>query len=233
MLTDQQKERYNRQILLPNFGEAAQEKLLKAKVLVVGAGGLGCPVLQYIVGAGIGNVGIIDADVVSLSNLQRQILYTEAEIGQYKAELAAKKMAALNSDVSFEVYTEFLSEENAKAIIAKYDMVVGATDNFKSRYLIDKYTKELGLPFVHGSIGEYEGQYTVFNYKGSMAYADLFPNSNADGGKVLGVMGALPGVIGSYMGWEVIKIASEVGEVAANKLFIYNGLNNKIHQLKY
>lgn len=233
MLTQEQKERYNRQILLPNFGEAAQEKLLKAKVLLVGAGGLGCPVLQYIVGAGVGHIGIIDADVVSLSNLQRQILYTEAEIGQYKAELAAQKMKALNSDVTFEVITSFLNDENALDIIKQYDIVVGATDNFKSRYLIDLHTKTLGIPFVHGSIGESEGQYTVFNYKGSLAYSDLFPNSNADGGKVLGVMGALPGVIGSYMAWEVIKIASEVGEVAANKLFIYNGLNNKVHQIKY
>ncbi len=232
-LSQQQRERYSRQILLSDFQEEAQLKLLASKVLVVGAGGLGCPVLQYLTGAGIGHIGIVDADVVSLSNLQRQILYTHAEIGQSKAKLASEKMQALNADVEFQVYPYFLNEENAFDIIKKYDVVVGATDNFSSRYLIDKCTKELGIPYVHGSIGEYEGQYSVFSYKGSPAYADLFPQGNDDNGKVMGVIGAVPGIIGSLMAWEVVKIAANIGDVSAGVLHIFNGLSHRFQAINF
>ncbi len=230
-LSQQQQERYNRQLILSDFGEGVQLKLLKTKVLVVGAGGLGCPVLQYITGAGIGHIGIMDADNVSRSNLQRQILYTESEIGQPKAVLAAEKMKVLNPDVAFTVYPYFLDEDNAFEIIKQYDVVVGATDNFQSRYLIDHYTNQLNIPFVHGSIGAYEGQYSVFNYHGSPSYSDLFPECKEDDNKLLGVIGVLPGIIGSLMAWEVIKIVGQIGDVNAGKLHVYNGLNNKFLSL--
>lgn len=233
MLKQDELERYNRQILLPEFGELGQEKLKKNSVLVVGAGGLGCPVLQYLVGAGIGKIGIMDADIVNISNLQRQILYTEDEIGKYKAEIAAQKMNQLNSEIEIVVSTKFMTTENAERIISQYDIVVGATDNFNSRYLIDRYTRLQNKPFVHGSVADFEGQFSVFNYNGSPSYSDIFPTSPPDEGKILGVIGAVPGIIGSYMAWEVLKIASQVGNVSSDGLYIYKGLNNKVLKLAY
>lgn len=233
MLKQDELERYNRQILLPGFGELGQKKLKKNSVLIVGAGGLGCPVLQYLVGAGIGKIGIMDADMVSISNLQRQILYTEDEIGKYKAEIAAQKMNLLNSEIEIVVSTKFMTTENAERIICQYDIVVGATDNFNSRYLIDKYTRLQNKPFVHGSVADFEGQFSVFNYNGSPSYSDIFPTSPPDEGKILGIIGAVPGIIGSYMAWEVLKIASQVGNVSSDGLYIYKGLNNKLLKLAY
>ncbi len=233
MISDSEKSRYDRQIILPGVGEEGQEKIKNISVLVVGAGGLGCPVLQYLTGAGIGKIGIIDADRVSLSNLQRQILYTEAEIGEFKAELAAQKMKGLNANVEFSVYPFFLSQDNMNSILDEYDIIVGATDNFESRYLIDAYCKANQKPFVHGSIADFEGQFSVFNFQQSPSYADVFPKHEKVDAKVVGVLGALPGIIGSYMALEVIKIASELNNVASDALYIFNGLNNRLVKLKY
>ncbi|WP_066632153.1 HesA/MoeB/ThiF family protein [Labilibacter marinus] len=226
-------ERYNRQVMLPGMGEEGQEKLSKVSVLVVGAGGLGCPVIQYLTGAGIGTIGIIDADDISLTNLQRQILYTEEEIGMNKAEVAAKKMAGLNSTVDFKVYTHFLTEENAEKLIGAYDIIVGATDNLESRYLINKYTSKLQKPFVHGAVSDFEGRFSVFNYQGSPSYSDVFPTPPESKGGILGVIGALPGTIGSHMALEVIKIAAQVGKVSNDGLYIFDGLNSSLMKLKY
>lgn len=218
------KERYARHIILPEIGEAGQEKLYQAKVLVVGAGGLGAPILQYLVAAGIGRIGIMDADVVSLSNLQRQILYRENELGKPKSEMAKATLQALNSECQIDTYAFHLNEANAEEIISKYDIVVGATDNFASRLLIDKHTKAQGKAFVHGSICEFSGQVSVFNYHGGPAYTDLFPDQPEEGSLPLGVMGVLPGIIGSMQAAEVIKIVLGIGEVLSGKLLMYDVL---------
>ncbi len=233
MLNNTDLERYNRQIMLPGIGEEGQVKLRQCKVLVVGAGGLGCPVIQYLTGAGIGKLGIIDADKISLTNLQRQILYTEEEIGLYKAEVAAQKMQQLNTTVEFETYTYFLTEENAESIISQYDIVIGATDNLDSRYLINQYSIQLQKPFVHGAVSDFEGRFSVFNYKGSPSYSDVFPVPPENKGGLLGVIGALPGTIGSHMALETIKIASGVGKVSSDGLYIFNGLDSSLMKLKY
>ena len=225
-----QKERYSRHTMLKDVGEAGQQKLLNAKVLVVGAGGLGAPVLQYLTAAGVGNIGIVDGDVVSLSNLQRQILYSTDDIDLPKVETAARKLKQLNPDVVFDVYPLMLSEKNAEEIIAKYDIVVGASDNFSSRYLIDAITKLQQKPFVHASIGEYEGQLSVFNYQGAMSYADLFPGMQDDA-QVSWVIGVLPGIIGAYQANEVIKIICGIGQVLCNRLLIVDALSCEIQML--
>ncbi len=223
-MNKQQLDRYARHIILPEIGEAGQEELASAKVLVVGAGGLGAPILQYLVAAGIGAIGIMDADVVSLSNLQRQILYREDQIGMPKVDKAKLMLSQLNSECQLDTYPYHLTEENAEQIISKYDIVVGATDNFASRLLIDKYSKQMSKPFVHGSICEFSGQVSVFNYKGGYSYTDLFPDQPNENLLPLGVMGVLPGIIGSMQAAEVIKIVLGIGEVLSGKLLMYDVL---------
>jgi adenylyltransferase/sulfurtransferase len=225
-MNEKQKQRYNRHILLTQVGEEGQEKLLQAKVLVVGAGGLGSPVLQYLTAAGIGVVGIVDDDVVGLSNLQRQVLYREDQVGELKAIKAESTLKALNSDVVVHTYPCMLDEENAEKIISGYDVVVGATDNFTSRKLIDKATAKLQIPFVHGSIGEFEGQVSVFNCNGGISYSDLFPDTPDEARLPSGVIGVLPGIIGSLQATEVIKIILGIGTLLSGKLLIYNCLES-------
>ncbi len=230
-LTTEENERYNRQIIIENFGKTNQLKLKNAKVLVIGAGGLGCPVIQYLVASGIGQIGIVDADSVSLSNLQRQILFTEDEIGFSKAEIAANKMNKLNSLVQIQMFNEFLDEKLADILFPKYDVVVGCTDSFHTRYLIDTKSQKFGIPFVHGAINEFEGQLTIFNYNGSSSYANLFGNQPQELSKPRGVIGAISGIIGSLMALEVIKIITATGTVHSNKLLLYNGLKNAFTQI--
>ena len=223
-MTEQQTERYKRHIVLPEIGIEGQEKLLKAKVLVIGAGGLGSPILQYLVASGIGKIGILDDDKISLSNLQRQVLYREHQIGQSKVNKAQETLTQLNSDVNIEVYETRLDKSNATEIIRNYDLVIAATDNFESRIQIDKATKELSIPFINGSIGEFEGQVSVFNYQGGPSYSDLFPNSPDESALPLGVIGVLPGIIGSIQACEAIKIILGIGENLSGKLLIFNAL---------
>lgn len=227
-MNETQKERYNRHIILDEINEQGQQKLLDAKVLVVGAGGLGAPVLQYLCAAGVGTIGIMDADVVSLSNLQRQILYSEEQIGESKTEKAKARLNRLNSDVNIETYPFFLTDENANEIISKYDVVVGATDNFHSRKCTDKVTKAQKKAFVHASIGEFQGQLSVFNYNGSASYTDLFPDVPDNADLPLGVLGVLPGIIGSLQACEVLKIILNIGDVLSGKLLIYDALKNNM-----
>lgn len=230
-MNQEQKERYNRHIILSEVGEEGQEKLLKAKVLVVGAGGLGAPVLQYLVAAGIGTIGIMDKDTVNLSNLQRQILYREDQIGKPKVEMAKKGLSALNSDVEIITYPFVLHESNAAEIIVNYDIVVGATDSFISRKCIDKETKKQRKPFVHASIGEFEGQLSVFNYKGGLSYGDLFPDTPEEKEMSLGVIGILPGILGSMQANEVVKIILGIGDVLSGKLLVYSALSASVNVL--
>ena len=232
-MTSTDLDRYNRQIILPGIGENGQNKICEASVLVVGAGGLGCPVIQYLTGAGFGEIGIIDADKISISNLQRQIIYAENEIGEYKADIAKQKMLNLNSTVKIKTFTHFLNDDNAELIISHYDIIIGATDNLESRYTINKYCIKLNKPFVHGAVSDFEGRFSVFNYKGSPSYSDVFPTPPKNNDKILGVIGALPGIIGSHMALEAIKIATQVGKISCDGLYIFNGLDNTLIKLKY
>ncbi|HAJ99691.1 MAG TPA: adenylyltransferase [Bacteroidales bacterium] len=233
MLTEQEKDRYIRHTMIPQIGESGQEKIKQAKVLVIGAGGLGCPVLFYLTAAGVGSIGIVDADTVAFSNLQRQILYSEHDIGKPKVLVAAGKLSAINSSVKINTYQLFLDATTAEQLFPEYDIVVGATDNFDSRYIIDKFTKLYQKPFVHGSIHEFEGQAGVFNYHGSWSYSDLFPEQTAAECLSLGVMGVLPGIIGSIMSAEVIKILTGAGDVVAGKLLVYNALDNSFNCIRF
>ena len=234
-------ERYQRQIILPEFGEEGQQKLLKAKVLVIGAGGLGCPVLQYLVAAGIGTIGIVDDDTVALNNLHRQVLYSVNDIGLSKAEKATKILQQLNPGIKIIPYNERLTTQNAFMIIDDFDIIIDGTDNFSTRYMINDACVLLSKPLVYGAISQFEGQVSVFNpqpLKGSneaVNYRDLFPDPPRDG-EVLncaeaGVLGVLPGIIGTMMANETIKLITEIGEPLINQLLTYNALNNQVYIL--
>lgn len=231
-------ERYHRQIILPEFGEEGQQKLLAAKVLVVGAGGLGCPALQYLAAAGVGTIGIVDDDVVSLSNLHRQVLYSVNDIGLSKAERAAAILQKLNTGINIISHNERLVNQNSLMLFDEYDIIIDGTDNFSTRYMINDACVLLNKPLVYGAISQFEGQVSVFNprpLKGSdetVNYRDLFPDPPKDG-EVLncaeaGVLGVLPGIIGTMMANETIKLITGIGEVLVDQLFTYNALNNQV-----
>ncbi len=225
------KERYNRQLLLTGFGEQAQLKLLQSRVLVVGAGGLGVPVLQYLSGMGVGQIGIIDHDTVAESNLHRQVLYTTTDIGAPKAIVAAERLNALNPELEYIVFNELLTTGNALSVIGMFDVVVDCTDNFPTRYLINDACVILNKPFVYGAIHQYEGQVSVFNHNGSATYRSLFPHAPVPG-VVLdcnanGVLGILPGIIGCYQANETIKLLTGIGELLTNKMLIIDTLSNE------
>ena len=215
-------ERYKRQIILPEIGEEGQKKILNSSVLLVGAGGLGAPIALYLAAAGVGRIGIIDGDTVSLSNLQRQILYTVDEVGLSKAQCAAKRLKALSPDTTIDVYDKWLTNENAWDIIAGYDIVVDGCDNYATRYIIDDVCAKLHRPYIYGAIGEFKGQLSVFNYKGGTRYSDVFPDKeNLENKKVSppGVIGTSTGVIGSLQATEAIKVIVDSEYVFSNRLF--------------
>ena len=220
--------RYNRQINLPQVGSAGQQKLKQAKVLVIGAGGLGCAVLPYLVSAGIGKIGIIDGDKVDETNLQRQILYSESSIGNSKVNEAKAKLESLNSTIIIESYNEFLNPKNARAVIKNYDIIVDATDTISIRYLINDVCVLENKPFVYGSVYRFEGQISVFNYKNGPTYRCLFKDEKAivQNCEEVGVLGTTVGFVGMLQANEVVKIILEIGEVLAGKLLIYNALTN-------
>jgi sulfur-carrier protein adenylyltransferase/sulfurtransferase len=231
-------ERYERQILLPQLGRAGQEKLLQAKVLVVGAGGLGCPVLQYLAAAGVGTLGIVDGDTVSLHNLHRQVLYTVHDIGLPKVERAAFVLRQLNPDITIITCNERLTVENALDIIGLFDIVVDGTDNFSSRYLINDACVLLRKPLVYGAVSKFEGQVAVFNYEQgqgvrSANYRDLFPQPPGEGEirncAETGVLGVLPGIIGMMQANETIKLITGMGQPLINQFLMFNALNNQTY----
>ncbi len=226
-LSEKESARYARQIMLNDIGNSGQELLKAAKVLVVGAGGLGAPVSQYLCAAGIGEIGIVDNDIVSVSNLQRQVLYTTSNQSRPKVEIAKQRLNDLNPFCKINVYKERLDAENAFDIISNYHIVVDCTDNFKTRYLLDEVCGKLKKPLVYGSIEDFSGQLTVFHYREGVSYASLFPEKPSKelmNGQPLGVMGAIPGVIGSLQATEVIKIITGVGEVLCGTLLLYDAL---------
>ena len=231
--------RYNRQIILKEFGKEAQEKLLNAKVLVAGAGGLGCPALLYLVAAGAGTIGIVDFDVVDISNLQRQTLYGVDDIGKSKAETAVKKLKSFNPEIEFRIYDLKLDNQNALKIISDYDVVIDGTDNFETRYLINDACVLLDKPLVYGAVMRFEGQAGVFNYKDDDTgiktnYRDLFPIP-PDADSVVscnegGVLGVVPGIIGTMQAAEAIKIITGIGDVLCNSVLSYNILTNTFYK---
>jgi adenylyltransferase/sulfurtransferase len=226
--------RYERQTALKELGEAGQQKLLQAKVLVIGAGGLGCPVLQYLTAAGVGEIGIADDDIVSLNNLHRQVLYSENHVGQLKAEAAMSVLQAMNSSVKINQYNSRLDNKNILSIIRLYDVVIDATDNIPTRYVINDACYLLKKPLIYGSVLKFEGQVAVFNCNTNITYRDLFPqqpkeNEVADCNEA-GVIGVLPGIIGSLQAAEAIKIITGIGRVASGKLITYNMLGNSLYE---
>ena len=228
MLSPQEKSRYSKQIILPEIKIGGQEKLCSAKVLVIGAGGLGCPVLQYLTAAGVGTIGIADGDTVDISNLQRQVLYTEQEIGQQKVAVAEKKLFALNPNVRFKVYPVFINSNNALDIIRDYDIVVDGSDNFATRYLINDACLILDKPLVSGAIYKFEGQVSVLNYNNGPTYRCIFPDPPGEGESPncadIGVIATLPGIVGSIQANEVIKMITGVGTVLSGKLLVIDTL---------
>ena len=232
-------QRYQRQTILPGMGDAGQYKLLSGSVLVMGAGGLGCPVLQYLAAAGVGTIGIADSDTVSLTNLHRQVLYTMEDIGKPKAQMAAMHLRQLNPDIHYQVFNENISAHSIIHMMKEYDVVVDGTDNFATRYLINDACVLLGKPLVFGAISRFEGQVCVFNVPAGLQgdcihYRDLFPHPPKDG-EVLncaesGVLGVLPGIIGSLMANEAIKLLTGLGKPLSGSLLTYNALTNETMQ---
>jgi sulfur-carrier protein adenylyltransferase/sulfurtransferase len=225
MLTDTEKELYNRQIILPGFDENTQEKLSQSKVLVVGAGGLGSAVCLYLAASGIGTLGIVDNDQVSLSNLQRQVLYSFNEVGQGKAQMAKERLTKQNPLIKIIAYPEFLNNQNVEKIIGDYDIIVGALDNAPARYLVNDFCKKLGKIYVHGAISDFYGQVAVFDFKDDKSYRDLFPEVSSETAPK-GVIATLPGITGTLMANEVIKIITGIGEVLINKILLIDILEN-------
>lgn len=218
--------RYDRQLILPEIGEAGQRRLQSASVLVVGVGGLGSPVSLYLAGAGVGRIGLVDDDVVSISNLQRQVLYAEEQVGRPKVLCAKARLEALNSEIEVTAYAERLTEKNAAELIAPYDIVVDGCDNFATRYLINDTCVALGKPYVYGAICELDGQVSVFNLHPGSAinrtYRDLYPleeEMHLMPPPSKGVVGITPGLVGCVEAGEALKLICGYGEVLDGKLW--------------
>jgi molybdopterin/thiamine biosynthesis adenylyltransferase/rhodanese-related sulfurtransferase len=235
-MTEAQAKRYSRHILIPEVGEEGQFKLLDSKVLLIGAGGLGSPAAYYLAAAGVGTLGIIDADVVDDSNLQRQILHNTERIGQYKAESARQTLTALNPDVKVEVYLERLDETNVQRLVDEYDVIIDGTDNFPTRYLLNDAAIIANKPVVHGSVFRFEGQVTVFKPYDGPCYRCLFPEppppALAPSCSEAGVLGVLPGIIGLLQAVETIKLLLDLGEPLVGRLLTYDALSGEFNELR-
>ncbi|EJG03193.1 uba/thif-type nad/fad binding protein [Flavobacterium sp. F52] len=222
------EERYKRQTVLKEFGEESQRKLRRSSVLVVGAGGLGTAVMQYLNAMGIGTLGIIDNDTVSLSNLQRQVIYNEDDLGRPKVGAAGNFLKKQNSQTKINMYYAFLDTENALRIIEGYDLVVDATDNLSARYLVNDACVLLGKPFIYGALHGFEGHVSVFNYKKGPTYRCLYPQppaaSEIPNCAENGVLGVVPGIIGNIQALEAVKVICRIGKPLSGRLMIYNAL---------
>jgi len=235
-LTEDQRGRYSRHLLIPEVGEVGQLKLLDAKVLLLGAGGLGSPAALYLAAAGVGTLGIVDADTVDASNLQRQILHNTDRLGQYKTESARETINALNPDVKVVEHRTRLSAENVLDLIRDYDVVVDGADNFPTRYALNDASVILNKPVVHGSIFRFEGQTTVFKPYDGPCYRCLFPEPPpaelAPSCAEAGVLGVLPGIIGSLQAIEAIKLILGIGDPLIGRLLLYDALETSFRELK-
>lgn len=236
MLSKEEKHTYIRQIMLNEIGLEGQLKLKQTKVAVVGAGGLGCPVLMYLASCGIGTIGIIDFDTVDRTNLHRQVLYGSNDVGKKKALAAAERLTSFYPEINFTVHDVMLNESNVQEIFTNYDLVVDGCDNFATRYIVNDACVQLNIPLVYGSILGFEGQLAVFNYEGSKNLRDIFPESpnpeDVPDCSENGVLGIVPGLLGTMMANEVLKAVLGL-PVLQNKLLLYNSLNTSITLLKY
>ncbi len=228
--------RYNRHIILSEIGQEGQNKISNSKVLIIGAGGLGCPVLQYLTAAGVGTIGIIDFDNVSESNLHRQILFGTSSLGVNKAIAAKSRLEDLNNTILIKAYPEKLTHKNAISIFKDYDIIVDGTDNFSTRYLVNDASILTEKPLVYAGIYKFEGQVSVFNYKNGPSYRCLFPKKPENGSvpncSEIGVLGVLPGIIGTLQANEVIKLILGIGDVLTGKVLYYNSLNHENNIIK-
>ncbi|MDO8999892.1 MAG: HesA/MoeB/ThiF family protein [Bacteroidota bacterium] len=225
MLSKEEFKRYQKQIMLDDIGINGQIKIKKAKVAVVGAGGLGCPVLQYLVSVGVGTIGVIDFDTVEESNLHRQVLYSQKDIGKLKVEVAIEKLSAQNPYVKLIPHRVLLNDINAESVLSDYDIVIDGCDNFLTRYVVNDICVKLNKPLIYGSILDYQGQLAVFNYKGSKNLRDIFPEppsaEDVPNCSENGVLGTIPAVIGSMMAQNTLNVILEQN-ISINTLFIFN-----------
>lgn len=229
--------RYTRQTILRGFGIEGQQKLAEARVLVIGAGGLGVPVLTYLNAMGVGTIGIVDNDTVAMTNLHRQVLYGQGDVGQSKVVTALERLKAQNSETELVVYPTLLEVDNALEIIQEYDVIVDASDNFPTRYLVNDACVILEKPFVYGALHGYEGQVSVFNYRGGPTYRCLFPRmpreDEVPNCNEHGVLGIIPGIIGNLQALETIKVIADIGEVLSGRLLIFDGLAQSYRKIKF
>ena len=235
-LSPDQRNRYQRHLLVPEVGEEGQLKLLDAKVLLLGAGGLGSPAALYLAAAGVGTIGIIDMDVVDESNLQRQVLHNVDRVGDRKVDSAKKTLTALNPDVNVVTYDTRLGADNVMEVLDGYDVVVDGADNFPSRYLLNDASVKLGIPVVHGSIFRFEGQVTVFDPRNGPTYRDMLPEppppEMAPSCAEAGVLGVLPGIVGSVQALEAIKLILGVGDSLRGRLVAFDALEMSFREFK-
>ena len=236
-LTLQEIEHYQRHLSLPQFGEEAQLKLKASKVLVIGAGGLGCPVLQYLAAAGVGTLGVMDFDKVDVSNLQRQVLFAEADVGKSKAEVAASRLRAMNSCIEVVAIPERLTAGNALTLFNQFDLIIDGSDNFVTRYLVNDACVMAHKPLIYGAIYTFQGQVSVFNYRGGPTYRCLFPDppdpKDAPNCSEIGVIGVLPGLIGTFQASEAIKVLTGVGEPLSGTLLLVDVLSMKQQTVRF
>lgn len=227
MFSKQQLDRYARQIILPEVGIAGQQHLMDARVLVVGAGGLGAPILLYLAAAGVGTLGVVDGDSVDLTNLHRQVLYRTEDVGQSKVTLTKARLQEINPEVTVESYPLMLTSANAREIMGGYDLVLDGSDNFPTRYLVNDACVLEGKPLIYGAISQFEGQVSVFT-AGGPCYRCIFPEPPRPGTVLscaeAGVFGVLPGVIGSLMATEALKVLLGIGEPLVGTLLHYDAL---------
>ncbi|MGC0051956.1 molybdopterin-synthase adenylyltransferase MoeB [Brucella pituitosa] len=242
--SSEELERYARHIVLPEIGGPGQQMLKAARVLIVGAGGLGAPVLQYLAAAGIGTLGLVDDDTVSLSNLQRQVIHDTESVGQAKVDSAKASIARINPHVKVETHLLRLNDENAQALISDYDVVVDGSDNFTTRYALADAAALAQRPLVTGAMSRFDGTVTVLmpyangaDGNPNPSYRDLFPDMPPPGSvptcAEAGVLGVLPGVIGSLQAMEVIKLVTGIGESLVGRLLLYNALNVRFETIRY
>jgi len=235
-LSDREIVRYAKHISIPGIGIEGQKKIRNSRVLVIGAGGLGCPVLQYLTAAGVGTIGIVEFDMVDESNLQRQILYGSIDKGKLKSIISRDRLNLMNDHVKIELFNIRLDSNNADNIIREFDIIVDATDNYETRYVLSDATQKAGKPLVHGAIYKFEGQVSVFNYLDGPSYRDYHPEDNKSSENPspdsVGLLGVLPGITGTYMANEVLKIVLGLGDVLYGKILIFNILNNSSYIIK-
>ena len=228
--------RYERQIMLPEIGISGQQKLADARVLIIGIGGLGCPVLQNLAAAGVGKIGIVDGDIVEETNLHRQFLYTLSDCGKHKVTIASEVVSKQNPEIKIVSYLDYFSKKNCFEIVSDYQIIVDCTDDIASRYLIDDVALAKNIPMVYASIHKFEGQLSVFNYKNGPTYRCLFPENERletiPNCNESGVLGVLPNVLGAMQANEVLKIILEIGEVLSGKLVLYNSLDTSFQKIE-